>query len=89
MKTITVNTSTKYEILIDSSLLSKAGKICAEKIGISRGVIITDSNVDKLYSKVLADSLEEAGYTVSKFVFEAGESSKNAQPLINILEFLN
>ena len=88
MKTVTVNTSSKYNILIDHSLLNEAGKICANTVGVCKGVIITDSNVDKLYSHALEASLISAGYQVSKFVFEAGEKSKNAKTLVAILEFM-
>ena len=88
MKTVTVTASNKYDIIIERNLLEKAGKICADTLGICKGVIVTDSNVDKLYSKTLEASLVSAGYEISKFVFEAGEKSKNAQTLISILEFL-
>ncbi len=88
MKTVTVNTSNKYNILIDYSSLNKAGKICADTIGVCRGVIITDSTVDKLYANTLESSLVSAGYQISKLVFEAGEKSKNAETLMSILEFM-
>ena len=88
MKTVAVNASHKYNIIIENSLLEKAGTICADTIGICKGVIITDSNVDKLYSKTLEKSLAASGYEISKFVFEAGEKSKNSQTLISIVEFL-
>ena len=88
MKTVAVNASNKYNIIIEHSLLDKAGKLCADTIGVCKGVIITDSNVDKLYSKALEASLVSSGYEISKFVFEAGEKSKNTQTLISIVEFL-
>ena len=88
MKTITVNTSNNYKIIIDKNILSTAGDIAAKEIGVSGCAVITDSNVDKLYSSTLIASLESAGYKVSKFVFEAGEQSKNANTFIDILEFL-
>ncbi len=88
MKTITVNASKKYDIIIDSNILSKAGELCAKVVGVSSCAVITDSTVDKLYSKTLIASLENVGYKVSKFVFKAGEQSKNAKTLIDILEFL-
>lgn len=88
MKTITVNASKKYDVIIGDGLLKDAGSICAEKIGICRGAVITDSTVDKLYSKTLIDSLEAAGFSVVKFVFESGEASKNAHTFVDILEFL-
>ena len=88
MKKITVNASKKYDVLIGNNLLEKAGEICSNYIGICKAAIITDSNVAPLYASKLEASLVKSGYTVSKFVFEAGEKSKNADTLINILKFL-
>ena len=88
MKKITVNASKKYDVLIGKNLLEKAGEICSNYIGVCRAAIITDSNVAPLYSGKLEDSLMKSGYTVTKFVFEAGERSKNANTLIDILNFL-
>lgn len=88
MRTINVKASKNYKIIIDKDILSQAGEIAANEIGLSSCAVITDSTVDKLYSQALIDSLVSAGYTVSKFVFEAGEQSKNANTLIDIVEFL-
>ena len=88
MKTIHVDASKKYDVMIGNGLLDKSGELCKEAVGLSRGVIITDSNVDKLYSDRLITSLSGAGYEVKKYVFEAGEQSKNSKTLIDILEFL-
>ena len=87
MKTVTINASKKYNVLIENSSLNAAGKLCAEAIGVCKGVIVTDTNVDKLYSNILETSLKASGYKISKFVFEAGEKSKNAETLVAILEF--
>ena len=88
MKTITVNASKKYNIIIDKNILSKVGEIAANEVGVSSCAVITDSTVDNLYSSTLIASLKSAGYKVSKFVFEAGEQSKNATVFVEILEFL-
>ena len=88
MKTILVDASKKYDVIIGGGLLDKVGELCKEKIGICKGVVITDSTVDKLYSDRLISSLVAVGYEVEKFVFEAGEASKNSKTLIDILEFL-
>ena len=88
MKTINVKASKNYDIIIDSNILDKAGEIAAKAVGVSSCAVITDSTVDKLYSDTFVTSLEKAGYKVSKFVFEAGEKSKNAITLVDILEFL-
>lgn len=88
MKKITVNASKQYDVLIGNDLLEKAGEICLNYIGRCKAAIITDSNVDALYSRTLEKSLIQAGYDVTKFVFKAGEQSKNINTLIDILNFL-
>ena len=53
-----------------------------------RVVIVTDSNVDVLYSDTVMNSLEKTGFKSEKFVFAAGEKSKNIGTFAEILEFL-
>ena len=57
MKKITVNASKQYDVLIGKDLLAKTGEICSNYIGICKAAIITDSNVDALYSYTLEKSL--------------------------------
>ena len=88
MKTVTVNASSKYEILIDSGILNDAGKHIKEKLGNARLCIITDDTVNGLYADTLEKSLDSESLTYIKFVIPHGESSKSAENLIAILEFL-
>jgi len=50
--------------------------------------VVTDTNVGPLYLDRTRASLEAAGFTVSSYVFPAGEQSKNFATLSAILEFL-
>lgn len=88
MRRITVDASTKYDVLIGNGLIDNVGELSRESIGVCNAVVITDSNVDKLYSDRVLTSLKNSGYVVDKYVFNAGEVSKNADTLIDILEFL-
>lgn len=86
--TITVKTSSKYQIKIGSGLIEDAGKyvkqvVCAQKI-----VIITDDIVDKIYSRKVEQSLSSNGFEVLKYVFENGEERKNLTTFGQILKFL-
>ena len=87
-KIVPVKASGNYDIIIGEGILEKAGEILSEIKKPCRAVVITDSNVDKLYSDKVNASLEKSGYLVDKFVFDAGEKSKNAKTFIDILEFL-
>ena len=88
MKTITVNASSPYEVIIGKQLIENAGTYIQRVCNPSTCVIISDSNVFPLYGSILSDALRSSGYQVFSFVFPAGESSKNAKTYIEILEFL-
>ena len=89
MNTVLVNPPSKvYEVKIDSGLLAKAGELASKLHTPANAVIITDSTVDKLYAEALTKSLQAAGYTVFKTAVAAGEQSKNAETLINVLNFM-
>ena len=87
-KTVAVKASGNYDITIGKGIIGNTGEILRKIKRCCRAVIVTDSNVDPLYSSVVAESLEKAGYNTDKFVFPAGERSKNAQTFIDILEYL-
>lgn len=88
MRTITVNASTKYDVIIGSGLLSRLGAFAAEVHGCCKTAVISDSNVWPLYGKIASESLENAGFSVESFVFPAGEESKSGQTYLALLDFL-
>ena len=87
MKTVTVNASTSYDILIGDGLLDRAGELCAAHIGVCRVCVVTDDTVHALYFERLARTLTEAGYEVYPFVIPHGEASKSTESLVALLEF--
>lgn len=58
--------------------LQCGGKIC----------IVTDSNVAALYLEACTESLEAAGYEVYEYILSPGETSKNAENYLKILNYL-
>ena len=88
MKTIKVKASTEYEVIIDKGILSKVGELSLPICGACSACIVTDDNVDPLYSSIVESSLEKSGFSVIKFVIPHGEASKNTTSLISLLEFL-
>lgn len=88
MRKVKVCASSDYDILIGKGLLDRSGKLIKSVKEPCRAVIVTDSNVDVLYSERLKASLETEGFEVSKFVFSAGEKSKNSVTFIELLETL-
>ena len=88
MKTVTVNASKSYKILIEKELINEAGKYIKELLGDVRLCIVTDDTVDALYAERLEKSLISQKLSFIKFVIPHGEASKNASNLIALLEFL-
>ncbi|UOO38616.1 3-dehydroquinate synthase [Oscillospiraceae bacterium CM] len=88
MKTIQVNASKTYDICIERGLLADAGVRIRTASGGSTCCVVTDDVVNALYGDQLVETLSAAGYTVVRFVIENGESSKNAENYIRLLNFL-
>lgn len=87
-KTIRVNASGEYDVIIGRDLLKRAGELIQNVITPCKIAIITDDTVNQLYADIVEKSLIEKGFSVVKYVFAHGEESKNLQTYTNILNFL-
>ncbi|MFA5449043.1 MAG: 3-dehydroquinate synthase [Clostridia bacterium] len=85
---IKVQASSEYDVILKSGALSSLGELCRPLIKGDTIAVITDSNVDILYSQAAVLALREAGFNVIKFAFSAGEKSKNINTYAAILNFL-
>lgn len=88
MYTVHLETSTPYDILIASGLISEAGTLIGNVYSPCKAVVITDSNVHPLYADTVIKSLSKAGFLPVEYVFPAGEQSKTLATLSDILEFM-
>jgi len=89
MKTITVNASKKYDVLVGSGLLNNVGSYVKSVTRAQKIAVISDSNVWPLYGDAVVNSLSHEGFSaVVSYIFPAGEESKNGQTYLSILEFL-
>lgn len=88
MRTITVSASREYSIKIGNGLLSTLGAQVAAVVPGRTAAIISDSNVWPVYGEKAVNSLENTGFSVCNFVFAAGESNKNAETYLRLLNFL-
>lgn len=88
MKTIHVNTSHPYDVIIERDGIKKSGKYIRKITGASKAAVITDDIVGALYGKIVTDSLEKNGFECSTFTFPNGEQSKNLSVFGEILDFL-
>lgn len=88
MNTITVNTAKSYDVIVGNGLLYELGQYAVELCKPQKAAIISDSNVWSFYGSRVKESLEKAGIDTCSFVFPAGESSKNGETYLSILNFL-
>ena len=90
MKIVTVNTNNKYNVYIDKNCLSQVSNLLfSNGIDSSRRLlVITDSNVDRLYSGRILSNLKIEGYNCEKFVAESGEEQKNLATVESIVRYL-
>ncbi len=88
MKTITVSASKEYEVMIGSGLLAELGQQAAKVCKAGTAAIISDTTVWPIYGEIAQKSLADAGFQVVNYVFPAGESSKNGNVYLDILNFL-
>lgn len=88
MKTIAVTASKNYNVIIDRNLLQSVGQYAVTVCKGRSVAIISDSNVWPLYGSGVCDSFASAGFSVVNFVFPAGESSKNGENYLAIVNFL-
>lgn len=88
MTIVTVNASKQYDIKIGPNLLPAIGAEASALGKASKVCIISDDTVFPIYGNVVRNSLEEAGFEVSSYVFPAGEESKNAANYLKLLNTL-
>ncbi|MBE6650250.1 MAG: 3-dehydroquinate synthase [Ruminococcaceae bacterium] len=87
MTEIKINVPDSYKVYIGKGILKNCADILKDNNIDGKLVVVSDSNVAPLYLDVVINSLKEAGYDVSHFIFKAGEESKNINTLSDILEF--
>ena len=85
METINLKTpSGTSKILIEEELLGKIGELLKKDYPKSRFVIVTDSNLEKIYGNQLKNMFPQALF----LTVPAGETSKNFERVISLCEHL-
>jgi len=88
MRSMKVNLDKKllssYEIHIGNGIIERIALLIAKNHKASRHIIITDSNVNRLYGPKLLAGLKNVGLNVDLIEFPAGESSKNINTVMDI-----
>ena len=88
MKTINVSASRDYDVIIGTDILHTLGSRIQSLLKAEKICVVSDSNVFPLFGQAVLSSLEAAGFEIKVFEFPAGESSKNGNTYLNLLNFL-
>lgn len=88
MKKLRVNVGAGYDIFIEKGLLSSCGEYIKNVTNAKKVCVISDTNVFPIYGDKVCQSIEEQGFEVLTYVFEAGEASKTTATVISMVEFL-
>lgn len=88
MRTLKVNldkkTLSSYEIRMGKGILDRVMLLIAKNHKAARYVIVTDSNVNRLYGQVMIAGMEKAGLKAFVIEIPAGESSKNIMVVMDV-----
>ncbi len=79
---------TRYEVVIGSQLLVRAGGLIAPVLPQPRCVIVTDETVAGLHLATLQNSLTEVGVSHETIVVPPGEASKSLQTWASVVDQL-
>lgn len=88
MRTVNVNASKNYDVIIGENILNLLPQKIGELFGNAKVMAVTDSNVFALHYDKIKKELDENGIESDVFVFPAGEKSKSPEVLFDLLETL-
>lgn len=84
MRTIKVQTGRPYDILIERGIINRCGDLIKSVSNAQKVCVVTDSNVEKLYSEKVISSIKASGFETELFVFEAGEENKRLSTIADM-----
>lgn len=85
---ISVKNGNNYDIVYQYGFEAIKDELIRLELTGKKACIVTDSIVEPLYAEELKKLLEDAGNTVSVFVFPSGEENKNLDTVQDLLEKL-
>lgn len=87
MEALTINTQSKYDVLLGRGLLERTGELSLNALRGRRVLIVSDDNVAPLYMERVLKSYERAGYAADEYVVPHGEHTKSLDAISGLLEF--
>ena len=77
-----------YDILIGQDLLTAAGPLIAQRLGVRRAILVTDESVAPLHAAPLEASLTQAGIVHQRIVVPRGEQTKSFVQIERLVDAL-
>jgi 3-dehydroquinate synthase len=78
----------RYDITIQAGLLNQVGTALAKLSKSRRAALVTDSTVGTLYARIVAKSLQEAGFEPIVATLPAGETHKTLADLSSVYDVI-
>lgn len=88
-KKIRINAGEGYDFVIGDGLLEETGRMAASVMDAKRIALFTDSTVGPLYADKVEKQLSAARFKTFRYVYEAGEKSKNLGTAADFLDFMS
>ncbi len=86
MRTVRIDASKRYDVIIGKGLLAEAGNYITGTVGRCSCMLVSDDLVFSLYGEKVRDSIERSGCRTDLFTFPHGEESKNLEVYGRLLE---
>ena len=87
MTSVKVTVSGTYEVRIGAGLLDQLGEALGALAQSRTALLVSDDTVNAFYGERAVRALETNGFTVKKFVFPHGETSKNGETYLRLVQF--
>lgn len=88
-KTIRVRAGDGYDFIIGDNLLPDISNMTSSVVNAGTVALFTDSNVAPLFADRVEEQLRRGRFRTCRFVFEAGEKSKNIETVARFLDFMS
>jgi len=87
METIRVNLSAySYNIYIDKIFLERIGDILAKEHKPCQTLLITDDNIEKIYGRIVRESLSQNSFNIKTVSLPPGEEQKNLDTALSLYD---
>lgn len=77
-----------YDVVIGSGLLSESGERIRKILRADKVAMFTDSSVNIIYGDKIEKQLADAGFETCRYVFPAGEGSKDFGTVASFIDFM-